>query len=406
MAVNLTAPEALLPVAGVRLATAAAGIKKAGRQDLLLVELAPETQVAGVFTRNAFCAAPVRYCQQQLREGRPIAGLLINSGNANAGTGRAGAEAAAKTAERAAVLLQRPTAAVLPFSTGVIGVPLPVPKLLDALPAAIDGLAPDGWLGAAQAIMTTDTVAKGVSRQVATAAGTVTVTGIAKGAGMIRPDMATMLAFIACDANISANGLQAMLQRVTAASFNAVTVDGDTSTNDAAILMATGRVGDQPLSEKGADFAAVEAAIREVCQYLAQAMVRDGEGAKRFIELEVLGARSVDEARQVAYTIAHSPLVKTACFAGDANWGRILAAVGRSGLVDLDVSRIDIHIDDVALIEQGEPHPEYTEAAGAAVFAKDEYRIRIHLGRGDQQATIWTCDLGYEYVRINADYRT
>lgn len=406
MAVNLTAPEALLPVAGVRLATAAAGIKKAGRQDLLLVELAPETQVAGVFTRNAFCAAPVRYCQQQLREGRPIAGLLINSGNANAGTGRAGAEAAAKTAERAAVLLQRPTAAVLPFSTGVIGVPLPVPKLLDALPAAVDGLAPDGWLGAAQAIMTTDTVAKGISRQVATAAGTVTVTGIAKGAGMIRPDMATMLAFIACDANISANGLQAMLQRVTAASFNAVTVDGDTSTNDAAILMATGRVGDQPLSEQEADFAAVEAAIREVCQYLAQAMVRDGEGAKRFIELEVLGARSVDEARQVAYTIAHSPLVKTACFAGDANWGRILAAVGRSGLVDLDVSRIDIHIDDVALIEQGEPHPEYTEAAGAAVFAKDEYRIRIHLGRGDQQATIWTCDLGYEYVRINADYRT
>lgn len=406
MAVNLTAPEALLPVAGVRLATAAAGIKKADRQDLLLVELAPETQVAGVFTRNAFCAAPVRYCQQQLRERRPIAGLLINSGNANAGTGRAGAEAAAKTAERAAVLLQRPTAAVLPFSTGVIGVPLPVPKLLDALPAAADGLAPDGWLGAAQAIMTTDTVAKGISRQVATAAGTVTVTGIAKGAGMIRPDMATMLAFIACDANISANGLQAMLQRVTAASFNAVTVDGDTSTNDAAILMATGRVGDQPLSEQEADFAAVEAAIREVCQYLAQAMVRDGEGAKRFIELEVLGARSVDEARQVAYTIAHSPLVKTACFAGDANWGRILAAVGRSGLVDLDVSRIDIHIDDVALIEQGEPHPEYTEAAGAAVFAKDEYRIRIHLGRGDQQATIWTCDLGYEYVRINADYRT
>ena len=406
MAVNLAAPTELLPVQGVRLATAAAGIKKADRQDLLLVELAQETTVAGVFTRNAFCAAPVRYCQQQLREGRPIAGLLINSGNANAGTGRAGAEAAAVTAERAAALLQRPDAAVLPFSTGVIGVPLPVPKLLDALPAAVAGLSPDAWLGAAQAIMTTDTVAKGISRQVDTTAGTVTVTGIAKGAGMIRPDMATMLAFIACDANIPADSLQAMLQRVTAASFNAVTVDGDTSTNDAAILMATGRVGDQPLSEQEADFAAIEAAVREVCQYLAQAMVRDGEGAKRFIELAVHGARSVEEARQVAYTIAHSPLVKTACFAGDANWGRILAAVGRSGVPELDVSSIDIHIDDVALIEQGEPHPEYTEAAGAAVFAKDEYRIGINLGRGDQHATIWTCDFGYEYVRINADYRT
>lgn len=406
MAVNLSAPTELLPVQGVRLATAAAGIKKADRQDLLLIELAPETQVAGVFTRNAFCAAPVRYCQQRMREGRPIAGLLINSGNANAGTGRAGAEAAARTAERAAALLQRPDAAVLPFSTGVIGVPLPVPKLLDALPAAVAGLASENWLGAAQAIMTTDTVAKGISRQVETAAGTVTVTGIAKGAGMIRPDMATMLAFIACDANVPADGLQRMLQRVTAASFNSVTVDGDTSTNDAAILMATGKVGGQPLSEPDADFAAVEAVVLEVCQYLAQAMVRDGEGAKRFIELEVRGARSVEEARQVAYTIAHSPLVKTACFAGDANWGRILAAVGRSGLPDLDVSSIDIKIDDVALIEQGEPHPEYTEAAGATVFAKDEYRIGISLGRGDQQATIWTCDLGYEYVRINADYRT
>lgn len=406
MAVNLSAPTNLLPVQGVRLATAAAGIKKADRQDLVLIELVPETQVAGVFTRNAFCAAPVRYCQQQLRAGRSIAGLLINSGNANAGTGRAGAEAATLTAERAAALLQRPDSAVLPFSTGVIGVPLPVPKVLDALPTAVAGLSADAWLGAAQAIMTTDTVAKGISRQVKTAAGIVTVTGIAKGAGMIRPDMATMLAFIACDANISAASLQGILQRVTAASFNAVTVDGDTSTNDAAILMATGKVGNQPLLEQEADFAAVEAAIREVCQYLAQAMVRDGEGAKRFIELEVLGARTVDEARQVAYTIAHSPLVKTACFAGDANWGRILAAVGRSGLPDLDVSTIDIRIDDVALIEQGEPHPDYTEAAGAAVFAKDEYRIRIHLGRGDQQATIWTCDLGYEYVRINADYRT
>ena len=408
MAVNLTAPKSLLPVAGVQLASVAAGIKNPNkpRTDLVLMRFAPGSQVAGVFTRNAFCAAPVRYCQQQLSANHPIRGFLINSGNANAGTGKAGEMAAEQTATAAAQLISADGAVVLPFSTGVIGVQLPAQRIKESLPSAVQQLDEAGWIAASQAIMTTDTVAKGLSRQVQTEAGCVTVTGIAKGAGMIRPDMATMLAFIACDANIERTTLQALLSRVVDRTFNAVTVDGDTSTNDAAMLVATGQVGDQALCEGNADLDKIESAIHEVCLYLAQALVRDGEGATRLIELDVAGARHVEEARQVAYTVAHSPLVKTACFAGDANWGRILAAVGRSGLPDLDVSRIDIAVDEVELIQAGEPHPQYSEARGAAVFARSEFTIKIGLGRGDAASKVWTCDLGHEYVRINAEYRT
>lgn len=403
MPVNLSPPESLLPVAGVRLGVAEAAIKKPGRKDLLLIALAPGTTVAGMFTRNAFCAAPVTVCRETLAAGRTIRGLLINSGCANAGTGAAGLRAARETAAAAAQLLG---GAVLPFSTGVIGAALPVSRIIGALPAAQQALDEDAWLPAAKAIMTTDTVAKGASRQIEVDGHRVTVTGIAKGAGMIRPDMATMLAFIATDAALSAAASDYCLRAAVDASFNCITVDGDTSTNDAAVLCASGAAGHTTVDLDDPRLPAIAAAIAEVCLHLAQAIVRDGEGATRFIAIEVSGARDRSEARQVADAVAHSPLVKTACFAGDANWGRILAAVGRSGVEALDLSAVDIRIDDVALIAGGEPHPDYTEARGAAVFAQPEYRIGISLGRGSAGVTVWTCDLSYDYVRINAEYRS
>jgi glutamate N-acetyltransferase / amino-acid N-acetyltransferase len=357
-----------------------------------------------VFTRNAFCAAPVLLCREILASGEPVRGLLINSGCANAGTGRGGLDAARRTVQAAAKVLG--AGHVLPFSTGVIGQALPVDRVVAALPAAADGLDAHGWLDAARAIMTTDTVPKGANRRVDAGGNTITVTGIAKGAGMICPDMATLLAFVGTDARIAPEALRQLLREAADASFNSITVDGDTSTNDAVVLFSTGAAGGPELAPSHPDFAVVAQAVHEVCTELAQAVVRDGEGATRFITINVVGARDRAEARRVGYAVAHSPLVKTACFAGDANWGRILAAVGRSGLVDLDLSRVHITVDEVRLISSGEPDADYQEARGAAVFARPEITLCITLGRGDANAHVWTCDLSYDYVRINAEYRT
>lgn len=406
MAVNLKAPEFLHPVAGVRLGPAEAAIKRPGRKDLLLIELAPGSRVAGTFTRNAFCAAPVQLCRESLAHGEAIRALLINAGNANAGTGAAGLAGARTTQAAVASQLGCAAAAVLPFSTGVIGQRLPVERIEAALPAAFAALSADRWLDAAAAIMTTDTVMKGATRRVPTSQGEITVTGIAKGAGMICPDMATLLAFIATDARLTAEATQQCLQTAVRRSFNCVTIDGDTSTNDSCVLIASAQQGSQDIDAAHADFALVQQAVTDVCEELAQAIARDGEGATRLITIDVSGARDEAEARLAAYALAHSPLFKTAAFAGDANWGRILAAVGRSGIAGLDVGRIDIDIDEVALIRGGEPDASYEEARGAAVFARAEYTVAIRLGRGDAGVRVWTCDFSYDYVKINAEYRT
>ena len=406
MPVNLKAPESLLPIAGVRLGTAEAAIKKPGRQDLLVIALAPGSRVAGVFTQNAFAAAPVRLCRQRLAAGAPIRGLLVNAGNANAATGTTGVEDARTTTTAVARALSCDPEAILPFSTGVIGQRLPVDRMLHAAPLAVSALSADGWLGAAKTIMTTDTVAKGASRRVMTSQGVVTVTGIAKGVGMIEPHMATMLAFIGTDARLTTAATQEALQRAVGQSFNCVTVDGDTSTNDSCVLFATAQCGSRDIDVDDADFPVVLAAITEVAVELAQAVVRDGEGATRFITIEVGGAGNEAEARQVAYAIANSPLVKTAMFAGDANWGRIVMAIGKAGIVGLDPAGVSVALDDVTLIERGEPHPAYREALGAAVVARPEFAIRVGLGRGSAQARIWSCDFSYDYVKINAEYRT
>ncbi|MGH8562080.1 MAG: bifunctional glutamate N-acetyltransferase/amino-acid acetyltransferase ArgJ [Nevskiales bacterium] len=406
MAVNLKAPESLYPVQGVRLGVAEAAIKKAGRTDLLLIELAAGTQVAGVFTRNAFSAAPVRICREILETGRPVHALLVNSGNANAATGQAGQEDARRTMAAAAAVLGCAADAVLPFSTGVIGQRLPVERMTAAIPQAAKHLRAEGWLDAMRAIMTTDTLPKGASRQVRTSQGVVTVTGIAKGVGMIRPDMATMLAFIGTDARLPSVAIRAMLGHAVRQSFNCVTVDGDTSTNDSCVLFATGQVGTAEVPEEHPDYALILEAVLTVCIELAQAIMRDGEGATKFITIEVDGARDEAEARQVAYSVAHSPLVKTAMFASDANWGRIVMAIGKAGVEDLDAARISVALDNVPLIERGEPHPDYRESLGAAVVSRPEFTIRIQLGRGSASVRIWTCDFSYDYVKINAEYRT
>jgi len=404
--VNLNPPGPLAPISGVRLGSAEAAIKKPGRQDLLLIELAPGTRAAGVFTQNAFCAAPVQLCRQRLAETSAVRALLINAGNANAATGAGGlADAEATTAAVADALACTP-AQVLPFSTGVIGQRLPVERMLAAIPRAQAALTADAWNGAAQAIMTTDTVSKGASRRVLTSQGEVTVTGIAKGVGMIYPDMATMLAFIGTDARLSEAAVRQCLNDAAAVSFNSVTVDGDTSTNDSCVLFATGQVGAVDVETTHSDYALIAGAVTAVCTELAQAIARDGEGATRFITIEVGGATSRDEARKVAYSIAHSPLVKTAMFAGDANWGRIIMAIGKAGVEGLDPARVDVALDDVPLLAGGEPHPAYREELGAAVVAKPEFTIRVDLGRGDVAARVWTCDFSYDYVKINAEYRT
>lgn len=402
MAVNLFPPEKLLPVAGVRLSATAAGIRYQGRDDVVLMELAPGSQCAAVFTKNAFCAAPVTVARKHLAAASPRY-LLINSGNANAGTGDQGLQAARATCESLAELTAASAEEVLPFSTGVIGAQLPVERFTAAFPAALESLSADNWAQAAAGIMTTDTVAKAISRQVELDGGVVTITGIAKGSGMIHPDMATMLGYVATDAAVDRDVLQTLLSEVVDETFNCITVDGDTSTNDALILAATGQSG---VRGDGVNLAQFRQAVEEVCLYLAQAIIRDGEGATKFISIEVEGAASREEARSVGVTVALSPLVKTAMFASDPNWGRILAAIGRSPVSALDVSLVTVWLGDTLLVENGQPAASYTEEQGQRVMKQDEITVRIALGRGESVATTWTCDFSYDYVKINAEYRS
>lgn len=408
MAVNLSAPVAaeLKPVKGIKLATVSAGINKPGRQDLLLIELMPGSHTAAVYTRNAFCAAPVILAKQHQAQ-TVTRYLLINSGNANAGTGDAGLAAAKECCQAVAEQGQCDVSAVLPFSTGVIGQPLPVEKIMAAIPEAFAKLDADNWFAAAHAIMTTDTIAKARSVQLTLNGQLITLTGIAKGSGMIRPDMATMLSYIATDAAISPSLLQAMLDISMEQSFNSVTVDGDTSTNDACILMATGQADNALIEDiNRSDARRFQTALNGLSRFLAQAIVRDGEGATKFIGIDVQQGADVEECRQVAYTIAHSPLVKTALFASDPNWGRILAAVGRSGLPNLDLSKVAIYLNAVCIVYGGQPAADYTEEKGQKVMSQSEITIRVKLGRGDAVKTVWTCDFSYDYVKINAEYRT
>jgi glutamate N-acetyltransferase/amino-acid N-acetyltransferase len=401
MAVNLPPPDpaALHRVAGVELGVAMAGIKKAQRRDLLVMRLAPGATVAGVFTRNRFCAAPVLVCRKNLRN--KVRALVVNTGNANAGTGEDGMKRALQVCSELARLAGCKPAEVLPFSTGVIMEPLPVERIVAGLPQALAG--GSDWLAAAEAIMTTDTVPKACSRKIRISTGEATVTGIAKGAGMIRPDMATMLGFVATDASVpKKKDLQGILGRVVNRSFNCITVDGDTSTNDSFILAATGA---GPAARSKKDLALLEEAVSDVSQRLAQAIIRDGEGATKFVTVRVERGRNAAECRRIAYAIAHSPLVKTAFFASDPNLGRILAAIGYAG-VALDTARIELHIDDVLVAKGGGRNPGYREERAVAAMKKPEFTVRAVLHRGSAEATVWTCDFSFDYVRINAEYRT
>jgi len=409
MPVNLTPPDpaALLPVPGIELGIASAGIKKPGRRDLLVIRLAPESEVVGVFTQNRFCAAPVTVCREHLHHGEGVRALIVNTGNANAGTGEEGlARARATCAALADALGVAPTQ-VLPFSTGVILEPLPHDRIIAALPAAIADLAPDHWPAAAEAIMTTDIVAKAVSRRVVLDGVEFTLTGIAKGSGMIHPNMATMLSFVATDAPVSCEALEAILRHAVNRSFNCVTVDGDTSTNDSCILIATGATAAPVLMDDGDPrFTALRDTVTGLMIELAQAIARDGEGATKFITVRVEGGRDEAECKRIAYAVAQSPLVKTAFFASDPNLGRILAAVGYAGVADLDVDRVRLWLGDVLVAENGGRSPAYQEADGQRVMAAAEIVVRIDLGRGEAAATVWTCDFSYDYVKINAEYRT
>jgi glutamate N-acetyltransferase/amino-acid N-acetyltransferase len=397
LAVNLSPPDpaSLHPIAGVELGVGMAGIKKPGRRDLLVMTLSPGAAVAGIFTRNRFCAAPVILARKNIRNG--VRGLVVNTGNANAGTGADGLKRAREVCAAVARQLGCRENQVLPFSTGVIMEPLPAGRIAAALPALKDC----DWATAAEAIMTTDTVPKAFSRTVPLSQGQARVTGIAKGAGMIRPDMATMLGFIATDAGVSRKDLAGMLRRAADRSFNCITVDGDTSTNDSLILVATGK---GPAAPRG-NLAALEQAITDVAQALAQAIVRDGEGATKFVTVKVERGRGEAECRKVAYAIAHSPLVKTAFFASDPNLGRILAAIGYSGAA-VDTSRVDLYIDDVLVAKRGGRNPAYVEADALAAMKKPEFTVRAVLNRGRAEATVWTCDFSFDYVKINAEYRT
>ena len=409
MPVNLSKPDpaSLFPVPGVRIGTAMAGVRKPNRRDVVLFALEEGAAVAGVFTRNRFCAAPVQVCRELLAAGGPTRALVINTGNANAGTGEDGLARARARSDAAARALDVPAGTALPFSTGVIMEPLPVDRIAAGLPAAVAALEADHWAQAAEGIMTTDTLPKAASRRVTIGGKTVTVTGIAKGAGMIRPNMATMLGFIATDAVIAQPLLQTLLREAADASFNRITIDGDTSTNDSFVLAATQRAGHDPITRLDtADGSALRDALIAVAQQLAQAIVRDGEGATKFITVQVEGGQTEDECKQVAYAIAHSPLVKTAFFASDPNLGRILAAVGYAGIDDLDQTIIDLHLDDVHVAREGGRHPDYREEDGQRVMKQSEITVRVHLHRGDARATVWTCDLSHDYVSINADYRS
>ena len=393
-----------LNVAGIRIGVACAGIKYPDRRDLVVIEAVAGSQAAAVFTQNAFCAAPVTVAKRHLAATAPRY-LVINTGNANAGTGAQGLADAEATCRALAELAGCRPEEVLAYSTGVIGEPLPVERLVAGLPAALAALQSDGWTEAAHGIMTTDTRPKWASRRFMLKGRDVTVTGIAKGAGMICPNMATMLAFVATDALVDPATLQHVLHEAVAESFNAITVDGDTSTNDALTLLATGQSG-ATVPTQGEDYARFAEAVRDVCMNLAQAIIRDGEGATKFITVQVNGGQDIAECRQVAYTIAHSPLVKTAFFAADPNWGRILAAVGRAGLTDLDLERVAIDLDEVGIVRAGCRAPDYTEAQGQTVMARPDITIRVELGRGAAAARIWTTDFSFDYVRINAEYRT
>lgn len=400
MAVNLPPPDPKLlhPVLGVELGVAKAGVRKAGRTDLLVVRLASGSAVAAVFTRNRFCAAPVLLAKENLRNG--IAALIINTGNANAGTGADGVKRAARVCDAVARKIGCKAGQVAPFSTGVIMEPLPAERIIDALPEALNGSA--DWLAAARAIMTTDTVPKAVSREVSLSQGDARVTGIAKGAGMIRPDMATMLGFVFTDARIAKPRLRAMVRKVANRSFNCISVDGDTSTNDAFVLVATGQAAG---ASSAKDLRKLEQTITEVAQALAQAIVRDAEGATKFVTIRVEGGKNVAECRRVAYAIAHSPLVKTAFFASDPNLGRILAAIGYSGAA-VDTARIDLYLDDMLVARRGARAPSYREDEAVKAMKKPEFGVRTVLHRGRARAMVWTCDLSFDYVKINAEYRT
>lgn len=402
MAVNLTFNEDLLPIAGVSLATLNAGIRYKGRDDLLVIALAKGSSCAAVFTRNAFCAAPVTVSREHLAKASPRY-LLVNAGNANAGTGERGLAAAQACCVALAEVGDCTPEQVLPFSTGVIGQPLPVEKIVAALPAALSNLKEDNWLAAAKAIMTTDTIGKAMSKQIEIGGQAIKITGIAKGAGMIHPNMATMLSYIATDVQVEQTLLQTILSEVVEETYNCITIDGDTSTNDSLVLAATGQSG---LVIDASNRAIFQQAVQEVCMYLAQAIVRDGEGATKFISVIVEGAKDRAEARVIGNTVALSPLVKTAMFASDPNWGRILAAVGRSQIEALDVNAVTIYLGDTLLIEKGQPAPSYREELGQLEMKRDEITVRIHMGRGSASATTWTCDFSYDYVKINAEYRS
>lgn len=406
MAVGSAELGELAPVAGLGIGITSAGIKTPGRDDTVVFEICEGASVAGVFTKNAFCAAPVQLAKSHLLESTPRY-LVINTGNANAGTGPQGYADARATCAELARLAGVAETAVLPFSTGVIGEPLPLQKLLSALPVALSNVEPDTWLQAASGIMTTDTRPKASSRQFSFQGEIITLTGISKGAGMIKPNMATMLAFVATDAAVSQDVLQGLLDEAVEQSFNRITIDGDTSTNDACMLIATGcakvaAVG----STDGELYELLRTHINAIFLELAQAIVRDGEGATKFVAVDVCGANNTKEALQVAYCVAESPLVKTALFASDPNWGRILAAIGRAGVSDLCVDDISVFLGDVLIVEQGGRAAGYREQDGAAVMAEDELQIRIELNRGQCNETVWTTDLSYDYVKINAEYRT
>jgi glutamate N-acetyltransferase/amino-acid N-acetyltransferase len=409
MPVNLVPPnpEDLLPVKGVTLGIAEAGVRKANRKDLLVMRLAEGASVAAVFTQNRFCAAPVILCREHLALARPVRALVVNTGNANAGTGDDGLGRARKTCAELAALLGCDSSQILPFSTGVIMEPLPVERIVAALPRALADCRENNWANAAEAIMTTDTVPKACTRRLSLGGKPVTVTGMAKGAGMIHPDMATMLGFVATDAAVSPAALQQMLTQAAARSFNRISVDGDTSTNDSLVLVATGAAGTQTIVDaRHPDYATLAEAVTEVAVWLAQAIIRDGEGATKFITVQVAGGATEEECGKVAYAIAHSPLVKTAFFASDPNLGRLLCAIGYAGIPDLDVGRVQLHLGDVLVAKDGGRNPAYREEDGQRVMQQSEITVRVDLARGLAQTTVWTCDLSHDYVSINADYRS
>jgi len=411
MAVNSPIPVSadLKPVAGIELGYAEAGVRKANRKDLLVMKLAPSATIAGVFTLNRFCAAPVQVCKTHLAQvsaAAPIRALVINTGNANAGTGEEGLARANATCAELASLLDLQPQQILPFSTGVTLEPLPVDRIKAGLPKAIANLQADNWFNAAEAIMTTDTQPKAASRTLTIAGKQVVMTGISKGAGMIKPNMATMLGFLAFDAKLPQALLNQLVKDAADQSFNCITIDGDTSTNDSFMLIATGAGALEITSADSTEYRELAAAVTALSQHLAHQIIRDGEGATKFIEVTVEDGSSVEECRKIAYSIAHSPLVKTAFFASDPNLGRILAAIGYAGVDDLDVSKLNLYLDDVWVAKNGGRHPEYQEEDGQRVMKKSEIVVRVKLGRGAAKASVWTCDLSHEYVTINADYRS